>query len=91
MKGPAIGHWPVVLGLLSLATAAGFLLDRDVGQTSLAMLYVLAVVVAAYKLPWVPSAATAFGAVTAFIFFFVPPGWTFETPTATASTSIPGS
>ena len=75
-NGPAIGHWPVVLGLVSLASVAGLLLDHAVGPTSLAMVYVLAVVVAAYKLPWVPSAATAFGAVTAFNFFFVPPRWT---------------
>jgi two-component system sensor histidine kinase KdpD len=42
------------------------------------MFYVLAVVIAAYSLPKVPSLVSAFGAVTAFNFFFVPPRWTFE-------------
>ena len=42
------------------------------------MFYVLAVVVAAYSLPRAPSVVTAFGAVTALNFFFVPPRWTFE-------------
>ncbi|MDQ6882594.1 MAG: DUF4118 domain-containing protein, partial [Pseudomonadota bacterium] len=78
MDGRPLGQWSAVAALLSMATVAGFLLDHVVGQTSLAMLYVLAVVVAAYKLPWGPSAVTAFGAVIALNFFFVPPRFTFE-------------
>jgi two-component system sensor histidine kinase KdpD len=70
--------WLVVLILLAVATLAGYLLDRYVSVTSQAMLYVLAVVVASYTLPWVPSLACAFAAVMAFNFFFVPPRWTFE-------------
>lgn len=73
-----VGNWTAVLILVSLATLAGFVLDRYVSQTSLAMLYVLSVVLAAYRLPWLPSVMTAFGAVTALNFFFVPPRWTFE-------------
>ncbi len=73
-----VNDWTVVLILLAAATLAGFLLERYVSLTSQAMLYVLAVVVASYTLPWVPSVVSAFAAVTAFNFFFVPPRWTFE-------------
>lgn len=64
--------------LLTAATACGFLLDRYVSLLSQAMIYVLAVVIASYKLDWVESAVCAVGAVTALNFFFVPPRWTFE-------------
>lgn len=64
--------------LLSLATGAGLLLEPHVSLTSQAMIYVLAVVLAAYKLEWLESAVCAVGAVTALNFFFVPPRWTFE-------------
>lgn len=65
-------------GLLALATLAGLLLERYVSLTSQAMIYVLAVVIASYKLNWIESAVCAVGAVTALNFFFVPPRWTFE-------------
>ncbi|MGQ2981451.1 MAG: DUF4118 domain-containing protein, partial [Polaromonas sp.] len=68
----------MVAVLLLVATLAGLLLDRYVTLTSLAMLYVLAVVVAAYRLGWIESSVCAAGAVTALNFFFVPPRWTFE-------------
>lgn len=64
--------------LLTAATACGLLLDRHVSLVSQAMIYVLAVVLAAYKLDWIASAVCAVGAVTAMNFFFVPPRWTFE-------------
>lgn len=64
--------------LLTAATACGWLLDRYVSLTSQAMVYVLAVVIASYKLDWIESAVCAVGAVTALNFFFVPPRWTFE-------------
>ena len=67
-----------MLLLLAAATGVGFLLEGHVSLTSQAMFYVLAVVIAAYSLPKVPSLVSAFGAVTAFNFFFVPPRWTFE-------------
>lgn len=41
------------------------------------MVYVLAVVIAAYRLGWIESTVCAVGAVTALNFFFVPPRWTF--------------
>lgn len=66
-----------VIGLLALATGGAFALDHQVSLTSQAMLYVLVVVVAAYRLPLLPSMLCAVGAVTAFNFFFVPPRWTF--------------
>ena len=64
--------------LLTAATACGFLLDRYVSLLSQGMIYVLAVVIASYKLDWVESAVCAVVAVTAMNFFFVPPRWTFE-------------
>lgn len=70
--------WVIVVLLLAIATAGGFLLDHHVSLTSQSMVYVLAVVVASYSLRWQQSVACAIGAVTAFNFFFVPPRWTFE-------------
>jgi two-component system sensor histidine kinase KdpD len=75
---PSGSDWIVVLALLAAASVACFLLDPYVSVTSQAMLYVLAVVIASYRLPWLPSIVTAFAAVTALNFFFVPPRWTFE-------------
>ncbi len=80
-KTPTISslrHWGIVIGLLSLATIVGLLLEPYVSLTSQAMIYVLVVVLAAYKLEWIESAVCAVGAVTALNFFFVPPRWTFE-------------
>ena len=70
--------WAAVALLLVAATVCGALLDAYVSLTSQAMIYVLAIVIAAYKLDWVQSAVCAVGAVTALNFFFVPPRWTFE-------------
>ena len=75
---PPAQRWLVVALLLTAATASGFLLDRYVSLTSLSMIYVLAVVIASYKLDWIASAVCAVAAVTALNFFFVPPRWTFE-------------
>jgi two-component system, OmpR family, sensor histidine kinase KdpD len=66
-----------VLVLLGVATGLGFALDHQVSLTSQSMIYVLAVVLAAYTLPWLPSVVCALAAVTALNFFFVPPRWTF--------------
>lgn len=67
--------------LLAAATATGLVLDRHVSLTSLAMVYVLAVVIASYRLGWIESTVCAVGAVTALNFFFVPPRWTFVVDT----------
>jgi two-component system sensor histidine kinase KdpD len=80
-RTPRPRDWIVVLLLLTAASVAGFLLDRHVSLTSQAMLYVLAVVIAAYRLPWQPSIVAAFAAVTALNFFFIPPRWTFQVET----------
>lgn len=69
--------WAQVLLLIAAATLGGFALDHHVSLTSQAMVYVLAVVIAAYTLRTLPSVVCALGAVTAFNFFFVPPRWTF--------------
>ncbi len=80
-SAPSARSWLIVAGLLLAATLAGLLLDPYVSLTSLAMLYVLTVVVAAYRLGWIESSVCAAGAVTALNFFFVPPRWTFEVDT----------
>lgn len=64
--------------LLTAATALGFLIENHVSLTSLAMVYVLAVVITSYTLSWKESAISAVLAVIAFNFFFVPPRWAFE-------------
>ena len=69
-------HAAVALVLLALATGACALLDRHVSLTSQAMLYLVAVVVAAYACDRITALASAIGAVTAFNFFFVPPRYT---------------
>jgi len=63
--------------LLAAATAAGLLADPYVSLTSQAMLYVLAVELASYRLGRLEAAVCAVGAVAALNFFFVPPRWTF--------------
>lgn len=68
----------LLLFLLSAATLACLLLDPYVSLTSLSMLYVLAVVLASYKLGRRESVLAAFAAVVALNFFFVPPRWTFQ-------------
>ena len=70
--------WLTVAGLLALATLLGWVLDAQLTLTSQAMIYVLAVVIAAYRLAWQASLACAVGAVIALNFFFVPPRWTFD-------------
>lgn len=75
---PSFRRWGAVVCLLAVATAVSWGLEPHVSLTSQAMIYVLAVVIASYKLTWVESAVCAVGAVTALNFFFVPPRWTFE-------------
>lgn len=68
--------WVTVALLLVAATLVSMLLDQHVALMSQAMIYVLAVVIASYRLRWIESAVCAVGAVTALNFFFVPPRWT---------------
>lgn len=74
----SLHSWATAVLLLVAATLCSALLDAYVSLTSQAMLYVLVIVIAAYRLDWVQSAVCAVGAVTALNFFFVPPRWTFE-------------
>lgn len=74
----SLRRWGTVAGLLAGATALSWALEPQVSLTSQAMIYVLAVVIAAYRLDWLASVVCAAGAVTALNFFFVPPRWTFE-------------
>jgi two-component system sensor histidine kinase KdpD len=75
---PSVKDCCVLLCLLGAATAISFLLDPYVSLTSLCMLYVLAVVLASYRLSRALAVCAAFAAVTALNFFFVPPRWTFQ-------------
>ncbi|MEO8120093.1 MAG: ATP-binding protein [Rhodoferax sp.] len=70
--------WAAVALLLAAATLCSAVLDPYVSLTSQAMIYVLVIVIASYRLDWVQSTVCAAGAVTALNFFFVPPRWTFE-------------
>ena len=65
--------WVTVALLLVAATLVSMLLDQHVALMSQAMIYVLAVVIASYRLRWIGSVVCAVGAVTALNFFFVPP------------------
>ena len=62
--------------LVAAATAASAALDRHVSLTSQAMVYLVAVVCAAYACDRIAAVASAVAAVTAFNFFFVPPRYT---------------
>ncbi|UUZ77695.1 DUF4118 domain-containing protein [Polaromonas sp. P1(28)-13] len=61
--------WVTVALLLVAATLVSMLLDQHVALMSQAMIYVLAVVIASYKLGWAESSVCAVGAVTALNFF----------------------
>lgn len=67
-----------LVALLAAATGCAYLLDPYVSLTSLAMLFVLAVVIAAYRLGRGASVLAALAAVASLNFFFVPPRWTFQ-------------
>lgn len=77
-RSNAIRNGILLAGLLASATVFGLAIESHVSLTSQAMVYVLAVVIAAYTLSWKESIAAALGSVAAFNFFFVPPRWTFE-------------
>lgn len=68
--------WSAVIALVAIATLLAKLLDNEVSQTSQAMIYLAAVVVASYRLDRLPAIVSAVASVTAFNFFFVPPRWT---------------
>lgn len=70
---PPFRTWGAVFAIVAIATLLAKLLDNEVSQTSQAMIYLAAVVVASYKLDRLPAVICAVASVTAFNFFFVPP------------------
>ena len=64
--------------LVLAATGAGWLLDQYLSLTNLAMLYLLALVVAAVYLGLFPAIFTAAASILAYNFFFVPPLYTMD-------------
>jgi two-component system sensor histidine kinase KdpD len=71
-------RWVGVALLLAMVTGLGLVLEGHVHLISQAMLYVLVVVIAAYRLSARESVVCAVAAVIALNFFFIPPRWTFE-------------
>lgn len=71
-------RWAWVAVLLAAATGLGLVFEGHVHLISQAMLYVLVVVIAAYRLSARESVVCAVAAVVALNFFFIPPRWTFE-------------
>jgi len=69
-----------IAGLLALAgsTAVAVTLRGHVAATNLAMLYLLGVVIAAFRKSWQTSAGLSLASVATFDFFCVPPYYTFR-------------
>jgi two-component system sensor histidine kinase KdpD len=66
------------LGLVAIATLIGEIVKRSLEPTNLAMLYLLAVVIAAVRWGKGPAVMTSVLSVIAFDFFLVPPYLTFN-------------
>jgi two-component system sensor histidine kinase KdpD len=66
------------LALISVVTIVGWLVKSIISPVNLMMLYVLAVVVAAYRWGLRPAIFTAVIGVLAFDFVFIPPYYTFR-------------
>jgi two-component system sensor histidine kinase KdpD len=71
-----VGHFWALL-LVAIATALGFALSPRLRDTNLAMIYLLAVVVAAVRWGRGPSILASVLGVAVFDFCFVPPRFTF--------------
>ena len=66
------------IGLVGAITVVGWLVKSFISPTNLAMLYLLAVVVIAFRRGFKPAIFTAIIGVLAFDFFFIPPYLTFR-------------
>jgi two-component system sensor histidine kinase KdpD len=66
------------IGLVGVITLVGWLVKSFISPTNLAMLYLLAVVVIAFRKGLRPAIFTAIIGVLAFDFFFIPPHLTFR-------------
>lgn len=71
-------QWSILLILLLSATLSGAALDPFVSFTSQAMIYVVVVAIAAYRLDRLKSITGALASILLLNFFFVPPRWTFH-------------
>lgn len=79
MTRPAAGiQWLVAGAATGVATAVGSWLDGRMSTAGLAMVYLVAVAVAALWLDRLPAAGTSLMCVSALNFFFVPPRYTLE-------------
>jgi K+-sensing histidine kinase KdpD len=70
---PAAGRYATSLLLVVVATGAALLLEPQVGDRNLTLVYVLPVIAAAYALGWGPSLLATAAGVLAFDFFFTEP------------------
>ena len=68
----------IAVVLVALATAAAWLMDGEYSLASQAMVYLLAVVFAAFSFGAPSSIATAVLAISALNFFYIPPRYTFS-------------
>lgn len=66
------------IGLVGVITIIGWLVKSFISPTNLAMLFLLAVVVVAFRRGLRPAIFTAIIGVVAFDFFFIPPYFTFR-------------
>lgn len=70
------------LGLVLAATDLSWLVSSSISPTNLVMIYLLAVMLAAFYLGRGPAVLTSFLGVLAFDFFFVPPHFTLAVSSA---------
>lgn len=73
-------HWQTYfqsLLLIVVATLVSFLVPPPVSPTNQVMFYLMAVVIAAIRLGYIPAILTALLSVIVFDFFFIPPELTF--------------
>ena len=71
-----VGEWIKAASIAVLATVAGLLLHRWIGYRSIALLYLLAVVFAAFHLSRWPMLTTAAAGALLWDFLFIPPHFT---------------
>lgn len=77
MTGQRLSRYLLAVGIVAAAAALAALVAAHVAPVNLAMIFLLAVVAAAFSLGRGPSALSAVLAVAVFDFFFVPPHLTF--------------
>lgn len=78
MHTRSLQQWFLLFVLLLSATLTAALLDSYVSFTSQAMIFVIVVAIAAYRLDRLKSISGALTSILLLNFFFVPPRWTFH-------------